>query len=30
VAAGATVLRVHDVAATQQAVAIWQAIARSP
>jgi dihydropteroate synthase len=26
-AAGAAVLRVHDVAATQQAVAIWQAIA---
>jgi dihydropteroate synthase len=29
VAAGATVLRVHDVAATQQAVAVWQAIERS-
>jgi dihydropteroate synthase len=28
--AGAAVLRVHDVAATQQAVAIWQAIARPP
>jgi dihydropteroate synthase len=29
-AAGAAVLRVHDVAATQQAVAIWHAIERSP
>ena len=29
-AAGAAVLRVHDVAATQQAVAIWQALAPSP
>jgi dihydropteroate synthase len=27
-AAGAAVLRVHDVAATQQAVAVWQAIER--
>jgi dihydropteroate synthase len=29
-AAGAAVLRVHDVAATQQAVAIWQSIACLP
>ena len=29
VAAGAAVLRVHDVAATQQALAVWQAIERS-
>jgi dihydropteroate synthase len=29
IAAGAAVLRVHDVAATQQAVAIWQAIERA-
>ncbi|HEX2479222.1 MAG TPA: dihydropteroate synthase [Geminicoccaceae bacterium] len=29
VAAGAAVLRVHDVAATQQALAVWQAIAHS-
>jgi len=29
-AAGAAVLRVHDVAATQQAVAIWQAMACLP
>jgi len=29
-AAGAAVLRVHDVAATQQAVAIWQAMGSSP
>jgi dihydropteroate synthase len=28
--AGVTVLRVHDVAATQQAVAVWQAMARPP
>jgi dihydropteroate synthase len=28
--AGVAVLRVHDVAATQQAVAIWQAMARPP
>jgi dihydropteroate synthase len=27
-AVGAAVLRVHDVAATQQAVAVWQAIER--
>ena len=29
-AAGAAILRVHDVAATQQAVAIWQAMASLP
>jgi dihydropteroate synthase len=29
-AAGVTVLRVHDVAATQQALAIWQALEPSP
>jgi dihydropteroate synthase len=29
-AAGVAVLRVHDVAATQQAVAIWRSIARLP
>jgi dihydropteroate synthase len=29
-AAGAAVLRVHDVAATQQAVAIWQSMACLP
>ena len=28
VAAGAAVLRVHDVAATQQALAVWQALER--
>jgi dihydropteroate synthase len=28
--AGVAVLRVHDVAATQQAVAVWQAMARPP
>jgi dihydropteroate synthase len=28
-AAGAAMLRVHDVAATQQAIAVWQAIERS-
>jgi dihydropteroate synthase len=29
-AAGAAVLRVHDVAATQQAIAVWQALGRWP
>jgi dihydropteroate synthase len=29
-AAGVAVLRVHDVAATQQAVAIWRSMARVP
>jgi dihydropteroate synthase len=30
VAAGAAILRVHDVAAMQQAVALWHALARQP
>jgi dihydropteroate synthase len=30
VAAGVAILRVHDVAATQQALAVWQALERSP
>jgi dihydropteroate synthase len=30
VAAGVAILRVHDVAATQQALAVWQALERQP